>query len=189
MSFARTFVASLCLVAAVSCSSAPMLPPPPASRFGAPVPVEPRDVRSIATQPCATLLGTSEWERLGFTPNGSPRTVATGEQSCRWVGPRDERYVSVIVLAERDPLVVSYRVRRFAIFQPTTVSELPATREQSSSESISCTITVSTAEEQGFVATYEDRSSEADRAPGGPCARGQEIAERIVASLPPFPAK
>lgn len=115
--------------------------------------------------------------------------MVTGEQSCQWTGPNDERAVSVIVFPTRDVLSESYRLRRFAIFQPVVVSDAPAVREQSSPTSISCTITVGTSEGQGFIASYDDTSLGSAVGSGGPCGDLQRVAERIVVRLPPLPGK
>lgn len=179
------------LVAAVfsSCSTPTPVPPAADPRSGAPIPSAPRDVRPASLAPCENLLSSAEWEALGFSPAGTSRITATGERSCRWVGPSDERFISVIAFPDRDPLVMRYTARQFSVFQPSSTGGLPSTREQASQESFSCTLTVGTAEGQGFVVTYDDRTLGRDQRPGGPCARAQEIAERIVAALPPLPGK
>ncbi|MEJ2862778.1 DUF3558 domain-containing protein [Actinomycetospora flava] len=167
-------------------TSQPPAEPPPDVRFGAPVAVAPRDVRSYGADPCAGPLTASDWESLGLTRSGSVKTLMTGERLCDRGGPNRERDVSFIVIPARDVLVDTYRTRQFALFRPTTVGGLPATVEQSSEDSISCTITVGTAQDQGFVV---DQNEYGQGQPDDPCGRAQQVAERIVAALPPLPGK
>lgn len=182
-------VACLLLLVVLSSCGEPRRPPgSPDPRFGAPVPGEVRYVRAAAIDPCGSLLAPSDWQKLGFSPNGSPRTVASGDQSCRWVGPQDERLVSVIVSPNRDVLVDSYRLRRFAIFEPIALGESPAVREQTSADSSSCTVTVGTAVGQGLIATYDERSPAAV-VNNPPCESLQRIVARILENLPAGSAK
>jgi hypothetical protein len=160
-----------------------------AHRYGAPVASFPRDVRPYAADPCAGPLRPSDWQSLGFVQTGAPGTLATGERSCAWEGPRTERYAALVVVPGRDVLVDTYRVRQFSIFHATEVGALPATVEQSAPNDVSCTITVGTAEGQGFVVNYSEYDSGSAGRPDDPCGRGQAVAERIVAALPPLPAK
>lgn len=87
---------------------------------------------------------------------------------------------------DRDILVDTYRSRLFPIFMPTTVIGLPATWEKSTQASITCTITVGTADNQGFVSTYTQLEVASGEQPADPCGKGQRIVEQIVANLPPL---
>ena len=89
----------------------------------------------------------------------------------------------------RDVLVDTYRVRQFALFRPTMAGPLPATIEQSAPDNVSCTVTVGTAENQGFILNYSEYELGPDGQAHDPCGRGVRVAERIVASLPPLPGK
>ena len=89
----------------------------------------------------------------------------------------------------RDVIVDTYRVRLFALFQPTDIGGLPGTLEQSYAGSTACTITVGTAQDQGFVATYTQLEVGAGEHADDPCGRGRRVAERIVAALPPMNGK
>jgi len=82
------------------------------------------------------------------------RTTVTGERSCDWRGREGDQYVSLIVVPNRDVLVDTYRIRQYSVFQPTVIAGLPATREQSSLEAVSCLVTVGTADGQGFITDY-----------------------------------
>lgn len=96
---------------------------------------------------------------------------------------------SYVIYPARDILTDTYRVRLFPIFVPTTIAGLPATLEQSTPDSITCTITVGTAENQGFVATYTQLEVPAGERPDDPCGHDQRIVERIIAALPPAGGK
>jgi len=85
--------------------------------------------------------------------------------------------------------VDTYRVRQFALFAPITVAGLPGTREQASAGSLSCAITVGTAEGQGFIMNFDQGSLASGGQAGDPCGEGQRVAERIVAALPPLTVK
>ena len=156
-------------------------------RFGAPLPSAPRDVRSLSTDPCAALAS-SEWQELGFQSEGTFVTLPTGERSCEWRGPGGSPYVNLGIAADRDILVDTYRVRQLAVFRPAMITGLPATIEQTTNESISCNVTVGTAQDQGFLIIY-DADLGIDGRPADPCGRAWDIAERIVAALPPLPGK
>lgn len=110
----------------------------------------------------------------------------TGERVCDRGGPARERDLSFIVIPARDVLVDTYRTRQFALFSPATVGGLPATIEQSSEGSISCTVTVGTAQDQGFILNQDEYGQ---GEPADPCGRALQVAERIVAALPPLPGK
>jgi hypothetical protein len=175
------------IVALVACSPvAPSAPPDP--RAGAPLPAQVRDVGSLATDPCRALDNPSARE-FGFGSPGELRPVSTGDRSCWWTAPDDSQFLSVILFPRRDPLVDAYRLRRFAIFEPLSVGNFPATREQASAESTSCTVTVGVAEGQGFVATVDDQAAASGRRENQACGVAQQVAERIVAALPPLPGK
>ena len=74
-------------------------------------------------------------------------------------------------------------------FTPIRLQELPAVEEQSSNSATACTITVATAENQGFVVTYTQLEIAAGEQPDDPCGSCRRVAERTVSSLPPAPAK
>lgn len=112
--------------------------------------------------------------------------MPTGAQACEWTDRTTLNEFSTVVYPARDILVDTYRSRLFPIFVPTTIGGLPATLEQSAQDSITCTITVGTAEGQGFVSTYTQLEVGAGERPDDPCGRGQRIVERIVANLPPL---
>jgi hypothetical protein len=158
-------------------------------RYGAPIPSAPRDVRPYSDDPCAGPLDAAMWESLGFAERGLRRSLPTSEVVCRREGRNRERFVSFIVVPGRDVLVDTYRVRQFALFAPTTVGGLPATREQASPESLSCSVTVGTAEGQGFIVNFDSASIGSRGEAQNPCRLGQQVADRIVAALPPLPAK
>lgn len=167
-------------------------PPPPTSpsvdaRFGAPPVMVPRDVRPFAEDPCRGPLAPSDWRLLGYAAAGRTETLPTGEQSCTWEAPDGSQDVTIIVVASRDVLVDTYRARQFPIFRPTVIEGLPATLEQSSAESIGCTITVGTAEGQGFIADYYEGNLGPEGRAEDPCARGQQAAARVASALPPLP--
>lgn len=178
---------SICAVAfllgACSGDSPPPTAPPVDQRFGAPVVAEPRDIRPFAENPCAGPLTPSDWRGLGFSSQGGVEILGTGEKLCDRQGPSNERAVSLIVTPARDVLVDTYRVRQFALFRSMTIGGLPATIEQSSSDSVSCSVTVGTAEGQGFIVNYSEYESSSG-ASGAPCVRGQQVAERVVGALP-----
>jgi hypothetical protein len=115
--------------------------------------------------------------------------LATGDRTCEREGIGDDQAVGIIMVVTSDVLVDTYRTRQFAIFRPTVIASLPATLEQSSPEDVSCTVTVGTADAQGFIADYSDYRFGPDGRPDDPCGHAQQIAERIVAALPPVPGK
>ena len=158
---------------------------PAEQRFGAPFPAAPRDVRPASVDPCRSLLTPAELRELGFDPTGDLATLPTGEMSCDWRGLRRVPHVNVGVAGDRDILVDTYRTRQFTIFRPTSIGGLPATVEQASHDSISCNVTVGTAQGQGFLTIY-DGVFNARGQPDNPCGKAQQIAERIVAALPPL---
>ncbi|GAA4727971.1 DUF3558 family protein [Actinomycetospora chibensis] len=167
-------------------------PSPPAStvdRFGAPPVESPRDVRPLRQDPCAGPLDARGWRELGFEAAGAVQTLMTGDRLCDREGLNGARALSFILVPGRDVLVDTYRVRQFALFRPMTVGPLPATVEQSAPDSISCTVTVGTAENQGFILNHSEYELGSDGQANDPCGRALRVAERIVASLPPLPPK
>ncbi|WP_423716945.1 DUF3558 family protein [Actinomycetospora cinnamomea] len=153
------------------------------NRYGAPQVESPRDVRSFADDPCSGPIISDNWPGLGFSASGEQRTLTTGERSCVRQGPERQRRLSFIVVPSRDVLVDAYRVRQFALFRPSAVGGLPAAVEQSSLDSLSCSVTVGTAEGQGFVLNYSEYSARSNDAVD-PCSAGRRVAEHIVAGLP-----
>jgi hypothetical protein len=145
-------------------------------------------VSALAADPCRFLDAESA-SALGLSPDGEPRSVSTGDRSCWWSASDDSQFLSVIVFPNRDALVDAYRLRKFAIFEPSMVDAFPATRERASVDSTSCTITVGVAAGQGFIATVDDQAAAAGRRPSLACERAQQVAERIVAALPPLAGK
>lgn len=172
---------------AVACAppAEPVGPPLPDPRYGAPQPPAPRDVRPLASDPCGTILSPDQWRYLGFVPTGEPITLPTGERSCEWRGPSRLPYVNIGIAGNRDILVDTYRVRHFSRFQAIEVEGLPAAVEQTSTDSLSCNITVGTADGQGFLAIYDAALGEnGERV--DPCGEARRIAEQIVADLSPL---
>jgi hypothetical protein len=185
---ARVALVLAVLLVAVGCAQTAKPPgPQPEERFGAPLPIEPRDTRAVSAAPCRSLLTPGQWQELGFDPEGEVVVLPTGERSCERRGTR-RAHVNVGVASNRDILVDTYRVRQFAIFTPAAVGGLPGTIEQTRPDSISCNVTVGTARGQGFLVIY-DGFLDSNGQPDDPCGRAEQIAERIVASLPPLPAK
>jgi hypothetical protein len=182
-------VAILALALVACAGSPPLGQPAPDARYGAPLVSDPRDVRSFAADPCRGPLSSGEMQELGFDRSGRLDVLATGERGCVWDSPDGSQDVTFIVIEARDVLVDTYRTRQFAVFRPTTIAGLPATLEQSSTDSIGCTITVGTAAGQGFIADYYEGNLGADGQADDPCGRGQRVAERFAASLPPLPGK
>ncbi|MEJ2888798.1 DUF3558 family protein [Actinomycetospora aeridis] len=186
----RTAVVLLLLIVMSGCSRSPAPPTPmPDERFGAPNISAPRDVRPFAGDPCAGPLSSGEWDELGFAGSAQRRTLAVGENSCAREGPGRQRYAALIVAGSRDVLVETYRTRLFPIFRSVDVGGLPAVVEQNSEQSVSCTVSVGTAEDQGFVLNYSEYELGPDGRPNDPCGRAQRVAMRIVAALPPLPGK
>lgn len=186
----RLAVAVLTIILAVdtACArSAPPTPTAPDPRFGAPVVTAPRDVRPFSANPCGGPLRPSDWLALGYAARGRADTLATGEQSCTWEAQDRSEDVTIIVVASRDVLSDTYRARQFAIFRPTVIDGLPATLEQSSADSIGCTITVGTAEGQGFITDYYQGDLGPDGRAEDPCSRGERVAARVASALPPLP--
>lgn len=177
----------LLLVASCAHPADPAGPPAQDNRFGAPLPDAPRDVRPLSTDPCA-VLGARQWKDMGFDPRGEMVILPTGERSCEWRGPSRLPYANIGIADQRDILVDTYRVRQFSVFRPTAINGLPATIEQTSPGSISCNVTVGTAQGQGFLVIY-DAPLGPDGQADDPCGQGQRIAEQIVARLPPLPAQ
>jgi hypothetical protein len=126
---------------------------------------------------------------MGLDAAGRARSLPTGESSCRFEARDRQRFASFIIVTERDVLADTYRVRQFSLFAPIAVGGLPGTREQAAASSLSCAITVGTAVRQGFIVNFDDGSLGPVGQPDDPCGQGLEIAERIVAALPPLPAK
>ncbi|GAA4884666.1 DUF3558 domain-containing protein [Actinomycetospora straminea] len=177
------------LFALAGCGSeaAPAAPPAGDGRHGAALPQAPRDVRPLSADPCAAITA-AQLRALGFEPAGERVTLPTGEASCEWRGPAGSPYTNVGVATARDILVDTYRVRQFSIFRPTTIDDLPAVVEQTNATSISCNVTVGTAQNQGFLVIY-DGTFKPDGQPNDPCGQAQQIAQRVVAALPMLPAK
>ena len=178
-------IATVLLVCGCGTSPAPT-PAPGTDRYGAPLVSEPRDLRSHGPAPCDGPLGASELRSLGFNAAGRPSRLGTGANSCTWEDYGTKQSVSFVVYPSSDILVDTYRTRLFPQFNPTMIEGLPAVQEQSSSDATACTITVGTAEGQGFVSTYTQLEVPAGEQPDDPCARGRRIVERIVAALPPL---
>jgi len=103
---------------------------------------------------------------------------------CRFEAENRRRFVSLIIVPDRDVLADTYRVRQFALFAPVVVGGLPGTREQAAATSLSCAVTVGTATGQGFIVNFDDGSFGPTGQPDDPCGQGLQIAERVVAALP-----
>jgi hypothetical protein len=189
----RLLVALLVVVLAVAgCARSPAPDPGPRApddRSGAPRIEAPRDVAPFAAAPCNGPLSTADLRDVGLATAGRPTRLVTGVNSCTWENYETEQAVSLVVYPSRDILVDTYRTRLFALFAPVVVQGLPAVREQSNADATACTITVGTAEGQGFVATYTQLEVAAGERPDDPCGRGQRIVEQIVAKLPPAPGR
>lgn len=139
----------------------------------------------MSGDPCGALEP-SQLRELGFTAQGEVVVLPTNERSCEWRGPDGSPHVNLGIASDRDILVDTYRVRQLAVFRPTTVGGLPGTVEQTADGSISCNVTVGTAEGQGFLVIY-DAELGVDGQPLDPCGRATRIAEQTVAGLaPPF---
>jgi hypothetical protein len=180
---------ALAMSTLAACSIPAEPPPPTPNRYGAPVVAAPRDVTPYTSAPCDGPLNGDTLRELGFSNPGRPTRLTTGVDSCTWEDYRTEQAVSLGVYPTRDILVDTYRTRLFPIFTPIRVQELPAVEEQSSSSATACTITVATAENQGFVVTYTRLEVAAGEHPDDPCGSGRRVAERVAASLTPIPAK
>ncbi|MDD7939363.1 DUF3558 domain-containing protein [Actinomycetospora lutea] len=187
MSLRPAAPALLLAIVLTSCSAQDSQVPAPRpmnERHGAPPISSPRDVTGFTTDPCNALLTEAQLGALGFDDVGRTSAVeSTGEPSCEWGGRNSRQALDVVVVSRRDVLVDTYRVRLFAVFEPVEIGGLPAVREQSYMGSISCTITVGTADGQGLVTNYSELDGgQAD----DPCGRGQRAAEQMVANLPPL---
>ncbi len=185
----KTLLAALLLlmvgVGVAGCGRPSGSPPVPDQRFGAPVVLSPRDVRDFAADPCSIPVTASQWRALGFSEVGVGDVLeVTGERTCTWQALDESQDVTIIVTPSRDVLVDTYRARQFDLFRPAVIQELPATVEQSSAESIGCTVTVGTAEGQGFVADYYEGNLGADGRANDPCGSGQRVADQVAAALP-----
>ncbi|MDD7968568.1 DUF3558 domain-containing protein [Actinomycetospora lemnae] len=176
------------LLAACATQQAPP-PAPPDPRFGAPTVAAPRDVRSFGNDPCTGPLTAPDWDTMGISSIGVAETAPTGDRWCVRRGSTGDRSVSLTVVAARDVLVDTYRVRQFPLFREVVIGGLPAAVEQSSPDSVSCSVTVGTAQDQGFIVDYSEYEFRPDGRPDDPCGRAQRVAERVVAALPPLPAK
>ncbi|MDD7939278.1 DUF3558 family protein [Actinomycetospora lutea] len=171
---------AVALVAACGIPAAPA-PSPTADRFGAPLVAAPRDVRQ-KSDPCLALTA-ADLADIGMTANGRPKTLQTGDRACDWRSADGARYLTIIVIADRDVLVDTYRTRQFAVFTPIQVAGLPATSEQSYPDSTTCTVTVGTAIGQGFVSD----STASD--PRSACEQAERAGQLLVAALPPLPGE
>jgi hypothetical protein len=155
------------------------------ARYGAPAVVAPRDMRMLAATPCAGPLGPEDLRALGFQTPGRAQTLDTGERACQWTASDDVGTLGFTIVMGRDVLVDTYRVRQFAVFEPGTVAGLPAVAERSTPDSAICNVTVGTASDQGFIVDLTE-GVRADGRLGDPCGTGRQVAERIVAALPPL---
>ncbi|GLZ45920.1 hypothetical protein Acsp06_21050 [Actinomycetospora sp. NBRC 106375] len=175
----RLLMLSAVLVTAIACGQH-STPPAPVDdgRFGAPRVTAPKDVAPFAADPCSGPLTGARLDALGLSSRGQGRTTVTGERSCDWRSREGGQYVSLIVIPNRDVLVDTYRVRQFPVFEPLTITGLPATREQSSPSSSSCVMTIGTAPQQGYIVDVSGGAS------GGPCDAAQRIAEEVATALP-----
>jgi hypothetical protein len=117
--------------------------------------------------------------------DGRSRTNAVGASECRWDDTDSDIGVSLTAYAREDILVDTYRNRIFPVFRPIEVSGLPAVAQQSSTSTISCTVTVGTAEGQGFDVTYDAFGSRGSP----PCDGATRVAEAVAFNLPEQPPK
>lgn len=150
-------------------------------RYGAPEVVAPRDLGVFVSSPCG-LLTSTEQRWLGLTVPPSTRQAEDGVFDCTWEDYGSLQSLSLVPITGRDYLVDSYRVRQYRVFQPTTIENLPAVRQQSGPESSSCSITVGLDSDQALNAQYYDLSGEST---GDPCGRLERAVALAVAKLPP----
>ncbi|MFC5136954.1 DUF3558 domain-containing protein [Actinomycetospora rhizophila] len=188
MKHRRAVLIAICAASVAACATSrpPTEPVVQDPRHGAPAVSSPRDLATFAARPCDGPLSRQDLRPFGITVPGEQRAVPSGAQGCEWTDRTTRIEFGTVVYPDRDILVDTYRSRLFPIFVPTNIDGLPATLEQSARDSITCTITVGTAEDQGFVSTYTQLEVPAGEQPDDPCGRGQRIVERIVAALPPL---
>lgn len=165
-----------------ACSTGAPVSQPAPGRYGAPPVEAPRDITRVADDPCSRLLNNDQKTRLGITGEGRARINAVGAAECRWDGDGTGPGVSLTTYTNEDILVASYRNRMYAVFQPIQVAGLPAVAQQTSAGTVSCTVTVGTADGQGLDATF-DSFGVVGRTP---CDGATRVAEAVVANLPPL---
>lgn len=184
---------AITLLILTSCSSGSAVAPPESAprptepdRFGAPQVTNPRDIRGRADAPCSDLLTPGQLRRIGFREVGETQQLMVGSTACNWDDRDTEQALTLVPYANRDLLADTYRARLFALFQPTTVADLPAVREQSEPTSIACTVTVGIADTQALEVTYTQLGLLRGERPDDPCGRGERIAEVVIGNLPPL---
>lgn len=143
--------------------------------------MSPRDIQQ-RSDPCEALAA-ADLADLRVAPGGRPKTLQTGDRACDWKSEDGARYLTLIIVPDRDVLVDTYRTRQFPIFVPAQIGGLPATSEQSYAGSTTCTVTVGTAAGQGFVSDATDSDA------GSACRQAERAAQLLVAALPPLAGK
>ncbi len=181
----RVIVITVLMLAVACARGSQPVPTVTDARHGAPAVATPRDIGSFAVTPCNGPLTSEDLHALGFRTSGREHSLDTGERACEWTAGDGVGTLGLTIVAARDVLVDTYRVRQFALFEPGTVDGLPAVAERSTPDSAICNVTVGTASGQGFIVDLTE-GLRVDGRPGDPCGTGRRAAERIVAALPPL---
>ena len=182
------FVGLLMLASAVGCgglaapSSTPVAPQTSAtiSRYGAPVVIGPRDLESRGGSPCNALLTKDQLRRLGLQPESAREVPLADSVECSWQGL--DFSLSLGAETRRDLLVDTYRTHLFGVFEPTTISGLPAVRQKTSPQVNICTVTTGVAEHQALEVTWFGRAT-AGRADDS-CGLATRVTEVVIGGLP-----
>lgn len=156
------------------------------NRYGAPAVRSPRDLRALSNDPCRLLLSSAQLRGLGYRRAGELQVLITGYRACNWEDRTTKQTLTLVPYPNRNLLADAYRTRLFVIFQPTTIANMPAVREQSDPGSNVCTITVGISNDQGLELTYIQLEVAAGEVPDDPCGRGERIAEVVIGNLPPL---
>jgi hypothetical protein len=173
------------LILSVACGApragVPASPGTTSNRFGAPSIPRQLDADVVAAAPCRTLLSASEIAELNAVQANEKEFL--GAKGCTWTVRGTEK-LSIVVYANRDYLVDTYRARSDPIFVPTEVEGFPSVRQKTGRGQLNiCTVTTGLSDRAAldtvWVATGDPR-------PGNDaCEFAEQATALVIRKLPP----
>ncbi len=122
------------------------------NRFGAPQVPQRLNVDVVAAAPCQTLLSASEAVQLDAAQASEKEFL--GARGCMWT-VRGTQKLSIVVYAERDYFVDTYRTRTDPVFVPSTVEGFPAVRQKTGRGQLNiCTVTTGVSDHAALDAVW-----------------------------------
>jgi hypothetical protein len=135
----------------------------------------------VGTQPCK-LLTPVQLATNAIDLPAQPKDVLSAP-GCQWDNSAHTREIRIYVDTSHDVLHNVYAQREtFAVFEVTQAAGHPAIRTKENLDGTSCIFRVAAAERQTFVITFTSLRQGLEE----PCGPARELAEAVLANLPPL---